>query len=158
MKIFKYVTVLLAAVAMTVMFESCDKDSDITGNPMADHNTSVDGKQDFWIDFSLSNPGSLSQAAQARFIELRDTTIYGEKLIKIIEHPMYCTQDYAMDNFNKVINLPNDKSDLVQKVMLPTSQFGGANVRDFEVTMTLSKDSMKTTLATHVFKAAEVLN
>jgi hypothetical protein len=71
---------------------------------------------------------------------------------------MYVTKEYAMDNFNKVVALPNSESDLVQKVMKPTSVFGGANVRDFVVTMSLSTDSMKTTIATHDFRAADVLN
>jgi hypothetical protein len=156
MKAIKYVTVLLAVLAMSATFFSCDRDNDITGNPMADH-TQGD-KQDYWIDFTLSNPGSLSDAAQARFVELKDTTIYGEKLIKVIEHPMYVTQDYAMDNFNKVAALSDAENDIVQKVMLPTSLYDGVQKKDFSVTMTLSKDSMRTVLATKVWNAAEVLN
>lgn len=158
MKIYKYVTVLLAVLAMSATFFSCDRDNDITGDPMADH-TQGD-KQDYWIDFTLSNPGSLSAAAQARFVELKDTTIYGEKLIKVIEHPMYVTLDYATNNFNKVAALSNEENDIVQKVMLPTSLFDDAKnpKRDFSVTMTLSKDSMRTVLATKVWNASEVLN
>ena len=156
MKIYKFVTVLLAVLAMSATFFSCDRDNDITGDPMADH-TQGD-KQDYWIDFTLSNPGSLSAAAQARFVELKDTTIYGEKLIKVIEHPMYVTLDYATNNFNKVAALPNAENDIVQKVMLPISLFDGAQKKDFDVTMTLSKDSMRTVLATKVWKASEVLN
>ena len=158
MKAFKYVTVFLAVLAMSATFFSCDRDNDITGNPMTDH-TQGD-KQDYWIDFTLSNAGSLSAAAQARFVELKDTTIYGEKLIKVIEHPMYVTADYAMNNFNKVAALSNEENDIVQKVMLPTSLFDDAKnpKKDFAVTMTLSKDSMRTVLATKVWNAAEVLN
>jgi hypothetical protein len=158
MKIYKYVTVLLAVLAMSATFFSCDRDNDITGDPMADH-TQGD-KQDYWIDFTLSNPGSLSAAAQARFVELKDTTIYGEKLIKVIEHPMYVELDYAMKSFNSVAALPNAENDIVQKVMLPTSLFDDAKnpKRDFAVTMTLSKDSMRTVLATKVWNASEVLN
>ena len=156
MKIYKYVTVLLAVLAMSATFFSCDRDNDITGDPMADH-TQGD-KQDYWIDFTLSNPGSLSAAAQARFVELKDTTIYGEKLIKVIEHPMYVTLDYATNNFNKVAALSNEENDIVQKVMKPISLFDGVQKKDFDVTMTLSKDSMRTVLATTVWKASEVLN
>ena len=156
MKIYKYVTVLLAVLAMSATFFSCDRDNDITGDPMADH-TQGD-KQDYWIDFTLSNPGSLSAAAQARFVELKDTTIYGEKLIKPIEHPMYVTLDYATNNFNKVAALSNEENDIVQKVMKPISLFDGVQKKDFDVTMTLSKDSMRTVLATKVWKASEVLN
>jgi hypothetical protein len=158
MKIYKFVTVLVAVLAMSATFFSCDRDNDITGNPMADH-TQGD-KQDYWIDFTLSNPGSLSAAAQARFVELKDTTIYGEKLIKVIEHPMYESLDYVMNNFNRVAALPNAENDIVQKVMLPTSLFDDAKnpKRDFAVTMTLSKDSMRTVLATKVWNASEVLN
>ena len=156
MKIYKFVTVLLAVLAMSATFFSCDRDNDITGDPMADH-TQGD-KQDYWIDFTLSNPGSLSAAAQARFVELKDTTIYGEKLIKVIEHPMYVTLDYATNNFNKVAALSNEENDIVQKVMKPISLFDGVQKKDFDVTMTLSKDSMRTVLATKVWKASEVLN
>ncbi len=162
MKIFKYVSVFVAFAAMSLTFISCDRDNDITGNPMADH-TNGD-KQDYWIDFTLSNPGSLSAAAQARFVELKDTTIYGDKLIKVIEHPMYETLDYVMKNFNAVAAVPANESDIVQKIMKPTSAFDGiqnktgAIKKDFVVTMTLSKDSMRTVLATKEWKAAEVLN
>ena len=162
MKIFKYVSVFVAFAAMSLTFISCDRDNDITGNPMADH-TNGD-KQDYWIDFTLSNPGSLSAAAQARFVELKDTTIYGDKLIKVIEHPMYETLDYVMKNFNAVAAVPANESDIVQKIMKPTSTYDGiqdktgAIKKDFVVTMTLSKDSMRTVLATKEWKAAEVLN
>ena len=112
--------------AVSTTFFSCDRENDITGNPVVDPNEEVDGKRMYWIDFQLSNAGSLSQAAQDRFVELRDTVIYGDKGIKIIEHPMYVTKDYALTNFNKVVSLPNSESDLVQKIMKPTSEFGVA--------------------------------
>jgi len=162
MKIYKYVTVLLAVMAMSATFFSCDRDNDITGEPMADHTQG--NKQDYWIDFQLTNPGSLSPAAQARFVELKDTVVYGEKLIKVIEHPIYETLEYVTDNFNRVANLPVEENDIVQKVMKPTSAFDGildktgAIKKDFVVTMTLSKDSMRTVLATYDWKAADVLN
>ena len=135
---------------------SCNRDNDITGDPMADHSQNINGKQDFWIDFQLSNPGSLSEAAQARFIELRDTTIYGEKLIKIIEHPMYVTENVARDNFNKVAAIPAEANDIVQKIMIPTAKI--QKVRDFAVTMTLSKDSMRTVMNTYTWNASEVIS
>ena len=162
MKIYKYVTVLLAVMAMSATFFSCDRDNDITGEPMADHTQG--NKQDYWIDFQLTNPGSLSPAAQARFVELKDTVVFGEKLIKVIEHPIYETLEYVTDNFNRVANLPVEENDIVQKVMKPTSAFDGildktgAIKKDFVVTMTLSKDSMRTVLATYDWKAADVLN
>lgn len=157
MKINKYVTVLLAVAAMASTSISCNRDNDITGNPMADH-TQGD-VQDYWIDFTLSNAGSLSQAAQARFIELRDTTIYGEKLIKIIEHPMYVTEEYARNSFNKVAELDASVNDIVQKIMIPTAQVDTPAIHlDFSVTMTLSKDSLRTTLATYTWNAAELIN
>ena len=162
MKIYKYVTVLLAVMAMSATFFSCDRDNDITGAPMADH-TQGD-KQDYWIDFQLTNPGSLSPAAQARFVELKDTVIYGEKLIKVIEHPIYETLEYVTDNFNRVANLPVEENDIIQKVMKPTAAYdgivdkSGIIKKDFVVTMVLSKDSMRTVLATKDWPAAEVLN
>ena len=147
MKAFKYVTVLLAMLAMSATFFSCDRDNDITGDPF--------GGEHYWIDFTLSNPGSLSDAAQTRFTELRDTVIYGEKGIKIIEHPMTCTEDYARTNFNAVAALPASESAIVQDIMIPTAKIQG--VRDFAVTMTLSKDSMRTVLATYTWNAGEVI-
>ena len=162
MKIYKYVTVLLAVMAMSATFFSCDRDNDITGEPMADHTQG--NKQDYWIDFQLTNPGSLSPAAQARFVELKDTVIYGEKLIKVIEHPIYETLEYVTDNFNRVANLPVEENDIIQKVMKPTAAYDGIVDRsgiikkDFVVTMVLSKDSMRTVLATKDWPAAEVLN
>ena len=162
MKIYKYVTVLLAVLAMSATFFSCDRDNDITGEPMADHTQG--NKQDYWIDFQLTNPGSLSPAAQARFVELKDTVIYGEKLIKVIEHPIYETLEYVTDNFNRVANLPVEENDIIQKVMKPTAAYdgivdkSGIIKKDFVVTMVLSKDSMRTVLATKDWPAAEVLN
>ena len=153
MKLFKYATILLA-VAMSATFFSCDRENDIIGDPMANHN--LGDKQDYWIDFTLSNPGSLSQAAQERFVELKDTTIYGEKRIKIIEHPMYVTEEYAIKNFDAVAAIPNSESDIVQKVMIPTAKID--KVRDFTVTMTLSKDSMNTVLATKTWNASECIS
>ena len=145
MKILRYVIVLMAVVSMSVSLTSCDKDVD----------PKVDAKQNYWIDVQLSKAGSLSEAAQIRFEELRDTIIYGDKNIRVIEHPMYCTEDYARTNFNNVIAIPNDQSDIVQKIMLPVAKI--QKVKDFEVTMTLTKDSMNTVLDSHVSRASEVL-
>ena len=148
MKILRYVLVLTAMVAMTVSYTSCDKDID----------PEVDAKQNYWFDFKLTNPGSLNADAQARFTVLVDSVIFGEVYddpIAKTHYPMYCSEAYARENFNKIVALPNAESDIVQKIMLPVSKI--QNVRDFEVTMTLSKDSMKTVLASKVYKAAEVL-
>ena len=153
MKIFKYVTVLLAVAAMSASFVSCDRDNDITGDPFADHNKG--SKQNYWIEFTLSNAGSLTEKAQLRFVDLRDSIIYGEKGIKTIEHPMYCTEDYAKTNFNNVAALSDGINDIVQKIMIPTAQVDLPAIhKDFDVTMTLSKDSMRTTLATYVWHAS----
>lgn len=152
---------VLAMAALSTAFVSCDKDGDITGQPLADHSQNIGGKQDFWIDFTLSSAGSLTQKAQDRFVELRDTTIYGEKGIKIIEHPMYVTEDYARNNFNAVAALSNEENDIVQKVMIPTfcvDTVGGICHNDFVVTMTLSKDSMRTVLATHSWNASSAFD
>ena len=148
MKILRYVLVLTAMVAMSASYMSCSKDID----------PEVDAKQNYWFDFKLSNPGSLNDEAQAKFTELVDEVIFGNAYDDPdarTHYPLYCSEDYARMNFNKVAALPNSESDIVQKIMKPVSQI--QNVRDFEVTMTLSKDSMKTVLATKVYKAAEVL-
>lgn len=156
MKAFKYVSVLLVMLAMSATFFSCNRDHDITGNPVVDPNVETNGKQMYWIDFNLSNTGSLNEAAQARFIELRDTTIYGDKGIKIIEHGMYVTEEYARTNFSAVAAVPASESDIVQKIMIPTAKI--QKVRDFDVTMTLSKDSMRTVMNTYTWRASEVIS
>lgn len=151
MKVFKYVTVLLAVAAMSATFFSCNRENDITGDPF--------GGEHYWIDFTLSNPGSLSQAAQDRFVELRDTIIYGEKGIKIMEHPMTCTEQYAKTNFEAVAAVANAESDIVQKIMIPTFCVDTPAVHnDFVVTMTLSKDSMRTVIATHTWNASSTFD
>lgn len=128
---------------------------------MADHNQEVNGKQDYWFTFELSNPGSLSQEAQTEFTQKIVEVIYPEDWakgvleIKFIEHPMYVTEDYTINNFNAVVAVPNSESDLVQKIMLPVAKLG--KTKSFDVTMTLSRDSMRTTLASHVFRGDEVL-
>lgn len=128
---------------------------------MADHNQEVNGKQDYWIEFSLSNPGALTPEAQTTFTQKIVEVIYpedwakGVREIKFIEHPMYVTEDYAINNFNAVVAVPNSESDLVQKIMLPVAKLG--KTKSFDVTMTLSRDSMRTTLASHVFRGDEVL-
>ena len=66
MKALRYLIVLVAMTAMSATFISCDRENDITGNPVVDPNQEVNGKKMYWIDFQLSNPGSLSQAAQDR--------------------------------------------------------------------------------------------
>ena len=153
MKIYKIVSVFVAVVAMSLTFISCDRDNDITGNPFADHTTG--GVQDYWINFELSNPGSLSEAAKARFTELVGEVIYGDKNVKIIDHPMYNTEEYVRNNFNAVKAIPAAESDIVQKIMLPTAKI--QKVNDFAVTMTLSKDSMRTVLDTYTWNASEVI-
>ena len=162
MKAFRYVTVLLAVAAMAATFVSCDKDNDITGDPMADHSTTVNGKQDYWIDFKLSNAGSLNEEAQKTFTQKIVEVVYpedwanGVREIKFIEHAMYVTEDYALNNFNAVAALSNSENDIVQKIMIPTAKV--QKVLDFAVTMTLSKDSMRTVMATHTWNASECIS
>ena len=154
MKIYKIVSVFVALMAMSLTFMSCDRDNDITGNPFDSHTQG--GVQDYWIDFKLSNAGSLSQEAQTRFTELVGEVIYNDKNAKIIEHPMYNTEEYVRKNFNAVKAIPAAQSDIVQKIMVPTAKI--QKVRDFAVTMTLSRDSMKTVLDTYTWNASEVID
>ena len=162
MKAFKYVTVLLVVAAMGVSFTSCNRDNDITGYPVANHSLIVDGKTDYWIDFTLSNPGSLNDAAKTMFNQKIVEVIYhtgwanGVRQIKTIEHPMYVTEEYARTNFNAVAAIPASESDIVQKIMIPTAKVQG--VRDFAVTMTLSRDNMNTVLATYTWNANDVIS
>lgn len=160
MKIFKYVTVLLAVAAMSVAFTSCSKENDITGNPIADHTQDVDGKQDYWISFTL-NPGSLNAEAIAMYHATFAEQIYpddfakGEREINFLEHPMYVTEEYARTNFNRIKAIPSAENDIVQEVMKPVAMF--AKTKDFDVVMTLSKDNMETVLDTYTFRGQEVL-
>lgn len=148
MKNLRYVIVLMAMVAVSVSYTSCSKDID----------PEIDAKENFWFDFKLSNPGSLNTVAQTRFTELVDSVIFGNAYddpIAKTHYPIYNTEAYARANFDKIVALPNNENDIVQKIMLPVSRI--QNVKDFEVTMTLSKDSMNTVLATKVYRAQEVL-
>lgn len=160
MKIFKFIAVVLTIVAMSSTFVSCNRDNDITGNPFADHGQEVDGKQDYWISFEL-NSTSLSSEAIAFYNATLAEQIYpddyaaGAREIKFIEHPMYVTEEYARNNFNKVKNIPAAENDFVQKVMVPVAQF--AKTKDFDVVMTLSKDNMTTVLDSYTFRGQEVL-
>lgn len=157
MKIYKYVSVFVALVAMSLTFISCDRDKDITGNPFDSHTQG--GYQDYWIDFKLSNAGSLSQEAQDRFKELVGEVIYNDKTAKIIEHPMYNTEDYVRNNFNKIAAIADAENDIVQKIMIPTFCVDTPAVHnDFVVTMTLSRDSMRSVIAEHSWNATSTLN
>ena len=151
MKIFKYAIALFAIVAMTASVSSCSKDVD---DRMADK---VEAKQNFWMEFSLSNPGSLDATAQTEFIKLFNKEIYGieNKVNEITCNPLYVTEDYARANWDKLVNLPNKDNDVIQKVMKPIAESTG--VKDFEVTVVFSKDEKQTILGTMVYRAAEVL-
>ncbi len=160
MKIFKFITVVLTIVAMSSTFVSCSRDNDITGNPFVDHGQEIDGKQDYWISFELKS-ASLSSEAIAFYNATLAEQIYpddyaaGTREIKFIEHPMYVTEEYARNNFNRVKNIPAAENDLVQKVMVPVALF--AKTKDFEIVMTLSKNNMETVLDTYTFRGQEVL-
>jgi len=156
----KYVSVFLALLAMSATFISCDRDNDITGDPFVDHTKEVNGKQNYWIAFDLS-AGNLSEEAQAFYHATFAEQIYpvdyanGARQINFIEHPIYESLNYVTTNFNKVKTIPASENDLVQKVMLPVAKF--AKTKNFDVTMTLSKDSMKTVIDSYTFVGAEVL-
>ena len=158
MKIFKFLTVLLTLAAMSTVFVSCNRDNDITGDPFADHTQGE--KQDYWISFELKS-ASLSSEAIAFYNATLAEQIYpddyaaGTREIKFIEHPMYVTEEYARNNFNRVKNIPAAENDLVQKVMVPVALF--AKTKDFEIVMTLSKNNMETVLDTYTFRGQEVL-
>ena len=151
MKIFKYAIALFAIVAMTASVSSCSKDVD---DRMADK---VEAKQNFWMEFSLSNPGSLDAEYQTEFIRLFNLEIYGieNKLDALTCNPLYVTEDYARANWDKLVNLPNKDNDVITKVMKPIAESTG--VKDFEVTVVFSKDEKQTILGTMVYRAAEVL-
>jgi len=143
MKTFKYVTMLVALFAMAATFTSCDKDVD----------PDVDAKQNYWIEISLSNPGSLNATGQQTFSDLVEEVVYGGGK----HYAMYCTEDYAKTNFQAVIQSMTASSDFATKVVQPTAAAGGAS--NFEFTITLSKqvgESM-TQLDSHTFNAASLM-
>ena len=141
MKKLKYVFMLLAVMTIGLNFASCSKDVD----------PDVDAKQSYKIDFTLSNPGSLTQAGQTAVVNLIDEVIYGA--VGAAHNSMICTQDYAMARFNEVAALSNDKNDIVQKVMKPV--VNEYKVSNFEISMTLTADSTQQVLATKIWNAAE---
>lgn len=158
MKIFKFLTVLLTLAAMSTVFVSCNRDNDITGDPFADHTQGE--KQDYWISFEL-NPGSLTEEEIAFYNSTFAEQIFpddyaaGAREINFIEHPMYVTEEYARNNFNKVKAIPAADNDIVQKVMVPVAM--KARAKNFDVTMKLSKNNMETVLDTYVFRGEVVL-
>ena len=161
MKILKYAIALFAIVAMTASVSSCSKDVD---DRMADK---VEAKQNFWMEFSISNPGSLPSTTVTYkkltysgieyFNILFNLEIYGieNKVNELTCNPLYVTEDYARANWDKLVNLPNKDNDVIQKVMKPVAEETG--VKDFEVTVVFSKDEKQTILGTMVYRAAEVL-
>ena len=71
---------------------------------------------------------------------------------------MYVTRDYAETNFKAVAAVSAAESDIVQKIMRRTALVDTPAVHlDFVVTMTLSKDSMRTVLNSYSWEASKVL-
>ncbi len=151
MRIFKYAIVLLAMMAVSVTFSSCSKDVD---KRVADD---LEGKEFFWMEFSLSNPGSLDAEGKVDFIQTFNFQVYGveNKVDELMCNPMYCTQDYATNNWNRFCALSLAENEFVTKVMVPVANRTGAT--DFEVTVTFSKNEKKDVLGTKVFKVSEAL-
>lgn len=175
MKIFKYATALLAMIAMTASFSSCSKDVDERKSK------DIEAKENFWMEVSVSNPGSLNDAViiitewikvsgktyeveKARYsgTEYFNLTfnkeIYGteNKIDALICNPIHNTSNYAWNNWNKLLALSDADNDIIQKVMIPVAK--AAKVRDFEVTVTFSKDEKQSVLGTKVYKAADFVS
>ncbi|MBQ7420109.1 MAG: hypothetical protein IJV17_05125 [Prevotella sp.] len=175
MKTLKYVIALLAMVAVSASFTSCDRENDITGNPIVDPNTPVNGKQMYWMEFSLSNPGTLESSTVTLYkinskgdktpymtytgtqylIRTFNEVVYGVEgnVVDFINNEMYVTEDYARTNFNKLISLSAEENDLVQKVIRPVAI--AAKTRDFELTVTLTRNDHQEVLGTNTWKAAD---
>ena len=84
----------------------------------------------------------------------------GVRKIDFMEHPMYVTEEYARNNFNKVKAIPAADNDIVQKVMVPVAM--NARTKNFDVTMTLSvrchyQQREQPLLDTYVFRGEVVL-
>ena len=140
MKRLKYIAVLLAVMAMSVSFVSCSKDVD----------PKVDAKQFYSTEFTLTNAGSLSEAGQQEFKDLTDMVIWGAK--GAAHTPRYCTEEDAINNFNKVAAISNAESDLVQQIIKPIAT--AYHVSDFEATLIL-KNAEGATLASKVYRASD---
>jgi len=143
MKTFKYVTMLLALFAMAATFTSCDKDVD----------PDVDAKQNYWIEISMTNPGSLNATGQQTFSDLVEEVVYGGGK----HYAMYCTEDYAKTNFQAVIQSMTASSDFATKVVQPTAAAGGASNFEFTITLSRQDGESKTQLDSHTFNAASLM-
>ena len=144
MKTIKYVMMLAVLFIVAGAFSSCDKDVD----------PDVDAKQNYWIEISLSNPGSLSATGQQTFSDLVEEVVYGGGA----HFSMYCTESYARTNFQAVVASMTASSDFATKVVQPTAAAGGAS--NFEFTITLSRqdgEETKTQLDSHTFNAANLM-
>lgn len=166
MKINKYVTVLLAVVAMAATTVSCNRDNDITGDPFADHSKpNAKGEKDYWINFELSNAGSLSAEAQALFPQIVGTVVYQNKDIKIYDQAIYNTLSYVQSNFQKVVESENSSSDGDIREIIKLTSEAGNGVKDFSVSMVLYSDTVhvgddvefRNALNTYTWNAAQML-
>ena len=135
MKISKYVTVLLAVVAMAATTVSCDREKDITGAPF-------ESLQKYWINFELT-PGSLSTDAQAQFPGIVGLVVYQNKDVKIWDNPIQTNdQSYVLRNFDKAVEAENSSDNgTIRQIMQQTSA-AGKGVKDFSVSMVLYSDTI----------------
>ena len=166
MKINKIVTVLLAVVAMTATFASCSRDKDITGDPFADHSkTNAYGEKNYWINFELSNAGSLNADVQAQFPQIVGIVVYQNKDIKIYDQPIYETESYVRNNFQKIVDYENSNEDGdIREIIKQTSEYANG-VKDFAVSMVLYSDTVhvgedvefRNQLNSYTWNAASVL-
>ena len=166
MKINKYVTVLLAVVAMVATFASCNRDNDITGDPFADHSKpNAKGEKDYWINFELSNPGSLSADAQSQFMPLIGLTFYQDKDVKICDHPIYNTLSYVQGNFQKIVDYENSNPDGDIRTIIQQLSAISMGAKDFSVSMVLYNDTVhvgenvefRNALNSYIWNAAQMI-
>lgn len=121
MKIMKYAVALVALIAMTFSFSSCSKDVD----------PDVDEKGYYLFEFAIANQGSLTTDEVASADSLVSEVIYNGSSDR---YPMYVSYDYAMNNFNTIVN-KGTNSDIQTKIVNPLAKTTGKT--DFTFSMTL---------------------
>jgi len=144
MKNLKYIVALMLMLTMGFSYTSCDKDVDPAGPSLTSYTT----------DVVLSDPGSLSAAAQTHFTGLVDSTLWWNSTgLKVVHSSLRCTESYALQNFNAMIGVEDSENDIIQKIIVPMIDEYG--VRDFAVTCKLTQDSTQNVIASKVYYAKD---
>ncbi len=130
MKILKYATAALAAVAMMISFSSCSRDLD----------PEVDAMGWYRCEVSLASQGSLSAEGVEAFEDAVNEA-YG------LDHGAthyfsHCSKAYMENAFNKTVALPNSENEIFTKII--ASVVASQGVSDFTVKFALEEQTSST--------------